>query len=396
MRKLIVMIVVTMLVALSIPAGATNDPEQRLGEIEKQIADLNKRISAQKGERTAIQNELASAEDSLAAVRIELDLAEARVRDVEATIAGEQAHLAKVQAELADLELQLTDTRLSIRDTHDLIRDRAVEMYMGGVPDLGVVVFGAGDMTTAALGVSYAQDVVSSSEVLMNDLQGLQSLEARQKAGVEDRKAAVQATLAELDRRQAELEADRVEVDIRKSEAEAEMDREQKLLDQVTHDIGSIEGELTALERESKKMEAEIAARQRASGERPSTLGWPVDGRVTSPFGWRIHPIFGTKKLHTGIDISSAYGTPIRSAGYGTVILAQTYGGYGKATVVDHGGGLSTLYAHQSKIIVKEGQDVKLGEVIGYVGCTGYCTGPHLHFETREDGTPVDPMKYLP
>jgi len=395
-RKLIVVVVVAMLVVLSIPAGATSDPERRLDEIEKQISDLNKKISAQKGARTAIQNELASAGERLAAVRIELDLAEARVRDVEATIAGEEAHLAAVQAELADLELQLADTRLGIRDTHALIRDRAVEMYMGGVPDLGAVVFGAGDMTTAALSVDYAQEVVSSSEVLVNDLEGLQSLEARQKAGVEERKAAVQTTLTELDQRRAELEADRVEVDIRRSEAQAEMDRQQELLDKVTRDIGSIEGELTALERESKKMEAEIAARQRASGERPSKLAWPVNGRVTSPFGWRIHPIFGTKKLHTGIDISAGYGTPIRAAGYGTVILAQRYGGYGNATVIDHGGGLSTLYAHQSKIIVRNGQNVKLGEVIGYVGCSGYCTGPHLHFETRENGTPVDPMKYLP
>ncbi len=396
MRRLIILVVVASLTAMSVPVSATDDPEERLLQIQQQVSDLNKQIAAQKGERTEIQKSLATAEERLASIRIELDLAESRVLEVEAIIAEEEAHLAVVQSQLADLELQLADTRLSIRETHQSIRDRAVEMYMGGVPDLGSVVFAAGDMTDAALGVNYAQELVASSEVLMHDLEGLQGLETRQKTGVEERKAAVQETLSDLDERRAELEADRVEVDIRRSEAQAEMDRQQELLDQVTGDISEIEGELTALERESKKMEAEIAARQRAAGERPSTLGWPIDGRVSSPFGWRIHPIFGTKKLHTGVDLAASYGTAIRAAGYGTVILAQRYGGYGNATVVDHGGGLSTLYAHQSKIIVSEGQEVKLGQVIGYVGCTGYCTGPHLHFETRENGTPVDPMKYLP
>jgi murein DD-endopeptidase MepM/ murein hydrolase activator NlpD len=395
-RKLIILAAVALMVMMSVPVQATDDPEQRLGQIQQQITDLNKKIAAQKGQRSDVQNQLAAAQESLDAVAAELAAAESKVRDVESTIATNEQHLQEVQGELSDLELQLADTRVSIRNTQDEIVDRAVEMYMGGIPDLGSLVLGADDMTSAALGVNYAQEVVASSEALVNDFEALQALETRQKQAVEDRKAAVVATIGDLQQRRAELEADRVEVDIRRQEAQAEMDRQQGLLDQVNSDINFVEGELTALEQESKKMEAEIAARQRASGQRPSVLAWPVNGPVTSPFGWRIHPIFGTKKLHTGIDIGVAYGTSIRAASYGTVIMAGTYGGYGNATVIDHGGGLSTLYGHQSKIIVKVGQEVKLGEVIGYVGCTGYCTGPHLHFETRENGTPVDPLKYLP
>lgn len=396
MRKLIVLALLIVVTAMSVPVMAATDPETRLEQIEQEIKDLNRQIAAQKGERTKVQEQLAAAEASLAVVRAELEAAEAKVHAVEEQITTAEAELDQIRQELSDLEAQLAETQLDIFSKRELLRDRAVEMYMEGMPNLGVVAFAAGDMTQMALGVSYATQVVSKSQVLVHDLEGLQGLEQRQRTAVQQRKDAAQSLLADLETRRTELDADRAEVAVRTAEAQAQMKEQQALLDKVNHDIGKFEGELTALERESKKMEAEIAARQASSGERPSKLAWPVNGPVTSPFGWRIHPIFGTKKLHTGIDIGVGYGTPIKAASYGTVILAQRYGGYGNATVVDHGGGLSTLYAHQSKIIVKVGQKVDLGQVIGYVGCTGYCTGPHLHFETRENGTPVDPMKYLP
>jgi murein DD-endopeptidase MepM/ murein hydrolase activator NlpD len=116
---------------------------------------------------------------------------------------------------------------------------------------------------------------------------------------------------------------------------------------------------------------------------------------VVSPFGYRIHPIYGDRRLHTGVDFDASEGTPIHAAESGTVVSAGWMGGYGNATIIDHGNGLATLYAHQSAILVSGGQHVTRGQVIGRVGCTGACTGPHLHFEVRVNGTPVDPMPYL-
>jgi murein DD-endopeptidase MepM/ murein hydrolase activator NlpD len=388
--------VVALLVPVAMPVYAASSAEQKLADLQSQISDLNGQIKAQKGERTAIQQDLSTAQERLATVSAELAEAQSKVQEVEATITSTEDHLAQVQEELDALEGQLADTRVSIRETSDQLSDQAIEMYMGGVPELQSVVFNAGDMTTAAVGVSYAKEIVASSELLINDLATLEAVEARQKEAVEDRKASVQSDLTALDQQREQLEADRVEVDVRRQEALAEADRQQELLNQVNSEISNFQGELTALERDQAQVKAQIAAAQQKGGTRPSVLLWPVSGPITSPFGWRVHPIFGTKKLHTGIDIGVAYGTPIKAAAAGTVILAQTYGGYGNATAIDHGGGLSTLYGHQSKIIVKVGQKVTMGEVIGYVGCTGYCTGPHLHFEVREDGTPVNPTKYLP
>jgi murein DD-endopeptidase MepM/ murein hydrolase activator NlpD len=154
---------------------------------------------------------------------------------------------------------------------------------------------------------------------------------------------------------------------------------------------------MDALQAVSARLAEQIRAaqaRDAADGttdQTPSISGliWPVDGPITSPFGWR----WG--RMHEGIDIGVAYGTAIHAAAAGTVIYCGWEEGYGNFVVLDHGGGLATAYGHQSQIAVTCGQHVDQGQVIGYVGCTGHCTGPHLHFEVRINGNAADPMGYL-
>jgi murein DD-endopeptidase MepM/ murein hydrolase activator NlpD len=124
-------------------------------------------------------------------------------------------------------------------------------------------------------------------------------------------------------------------------------------------------------------------------------LRFPADGPISSPFGERMHPIFHEMRMHTGIDIGAGYGSPVRAAAAGAVVVAGYVSGYGTAIVIDHGGGLGTLYGHLSRLGVHVGSRVTAGQTIGAVGNTGNSTGPHLHFEVRVNGTPVDPMKYL-
>jgi murein DD-endopeptidase MepM/ murein hydrolase activator NlpD len=130
---------------------------------------------------------------------------------------------------------------------------------------------------------------------------------------------------------------------------------------------------------------ADVGGRVSGSG-----LRWPMGGSVTSEFGYR----WG--RLHAGVDIGGGTGTPIRAAKEGTVIFSGNQGGYGNVVIIDHGGGLTTLYAHQSRRAVADGAEVNSGDVIGYVGSTGHSTGPHLHFETRSSGSPQNPRRYLP
>lgn len=124
-------------------------------------------------------------------------------------------------------------------------------------------------------------------------------------------------------------------------------------------------------------------------------MAFPSDASTSSAFGWRMHPVLGYRRFHAGLDFAASYGSTIRAADSGTVIMAGWYGGYGNAVIIDHGKGITTLYGHSSQLFVSEGQTVQPGQAIAAVGSTGLSTGPHLHFEVRKDGTPVDPMNYL-
>jgi murein DD-endopeptidase MepM/ murein hydrolase activator NlpD len=151
--------------------------------------------------------------------------------------------------------------------------------------------------------------------------------------------------------------------------------------------------EISAEQAQSAQVAATIQAAQAHSNvtSTPSAAGliWPVSGPITSPFG----PRWGS--FHAGIDIGASTGTPIHAAAAGTVIYCGEESGYGNLVVLDNGGNLATAYAHQSAIAVACGQHVDQGQVIGYVGCTGHCFGPHLHFEVRINGQAVDPLGYL-
>ena len=153
----------------------------------------------------------------------------------------------------------------------------------------------------------------------------------------------------------------------------------------------TLQTEAQAIAAADAQVRGRLAAAQSATDSTPSASGliWPVSGPVVSPFGYR----WG--RLHAGIDIAVSYGTPIHAAAAGTVVLAGWVSGYGNYTCIDHGGGMATCYAHQSSYAVSQGAAVSQGQVIGYVGCTGHCFGPHLHFEVRINGSPVDPLGYL-
>ncbi len=165
-------------------------------------------------------------------------------------------------------------------------------------------------------------------------------------------------------------------------------------------------GELTAYAREDAAVQRVIVEKAtKAPVEtavntptQASTSGfqWPINARVTSEYGYRVHPIYGSRRLHSGMDIGAAGGTPIASSNSGVVIFAGRQGGYGNTVIVDHGGGITTLYAHQSRLGASVGQMVDRGDIIGFVGATGTATGNHLHFEVRVNGSPSNPRNYLP
>lgn len=174
--------------------------------------------------------------------------------------------------------------------------------------------------------------------------------------------------------------------------------KQKEILSKLRQETAMYESSERQLERESIKLVYKISELSTGKNDNPESTGsfsYPVRAPITSPFGPRRHPIFGVRSMHSGIDLAAPYGTPIKASEGGVVIYSGWYGGYGKVVILDHAKGFSTLYAHLSSTKVGVGARVKQGEVVGFEGSTGYATGPHLHFEVREQGKPKNPVIYL-
>ncbi|MGJ5630495.1 murein hydrolase activator EnvC family protein [Nostoc sp. CALU 1950] len=191
-----------------------------------------------------------------------------------------------------------------------------------------------------------------------------------------------------------------------KSDYQTQAQSQSELIQRLNSDRLALEAAQNQLERESKNLEVliqqKVAEAQAKTNSRTSVIirgtgvmAYPSNASTSSPFGWRMHPVLGYRRFHAGLDFAASYGSTIRAADSGTVIFAGWYGGYGRAVIIDHGNGITTLYGHSSELYVADGQAVERGQAIAAVGSTGLSTGPHLHFEVRRNGTPVDPTNYL-
>lgn len=394
-KRALPLLLLVLISAQLTPVGAQGDLEDELEDVRSQISAINDEIDATRQERVAVQRDLADAEERLAQLQLELGTARGRVDAVTADIAAAEDEMSRLGRQLETLAAELARTRSDIETTSERLQEQAVAMYMDRAAGYAGIVFSLRNVEEATVGLRYAGDVVASSEELLLTLQTLQNTEIRQQESIEANERAVEALIAELGVKREELVLEEAAVAVAAEAMRVEVAGIADLLAQVNRDIALFEDELAAHEADEARLEQAISVAAATGGTNPGILAWPLNGPVSSPFGYRIHPITGTRRLHAGIDISAGYGAPIRAAGNGVVILAEWFGGYGNAIVIDHGGGLTTLYAHQSALNVGVGAAVTAGDVIGYVGSTGFSTGPHLHFETREYGTPVNPMSYL-
>ncbi|WGV25492.1 murein hydrolase activator EnvC family protein [Halotia branconii] len=197
-----------------------------------------------------------------------------------------------------------------------------------------------------------------------------------------------------------------------KADYQNQAQSQSELIQRLNSDRLALEAAQNQLDQDSKNLEVLIqqkiaAARAREEAQTKTNsrtsiiihgtgmFTYPSDAPTSSPFGWRMHPVLRYRRFHAGLDFAASYGSTIRAADSGTVIFAGWYGGYGRAVIINHGKGITTLYGHSSELLVFEGQAVQRGQAIAAVGSTGLSTGPHLHFEVRRNGTPVNPADYL-
>jgi murein DD-endopeptidase MepM/ murein hydrolase activator NlpD len=351
--------------------------EDRKGVLTSTLSRFDDRIAGLERRTTALREREAIVAEELAARQVELEGAEAAVEEA-------RRHLEAVRDRLKRALI--------------VLRDRLVAIYESGSPDIVSILVTSGDVSELAATSEYVARIQAADQAIVDHVRTLRDQTERTtrrlQAGVEQ----IEAARDQIAAREHDLAQARASVEARRAELEATRADRRRTLDRVEVEADHFGADVKALQQKiaeeitQASSVAPLPAGPAAGGVSSSGLIWPVEGVITSGFG----PRWGS--FHPGIDIGVPEGTPIRAAASGTVVLLQSEsesGGYGNYTCIDHGGGLSTCYAHQTEFATSLGASVSQGEVIGYVGNTGFSTGPHLHFEVRIDGEPQDPLGYL-
>jgi len=387
--KNIIAIFVAIIIALSsftivfIPGPApvyAQTIEEKLEQVHQEQKEIDEKIKKTKEAEKQYQTEVSQVEQELLGALSDLDELNSRLADAKSEFDRTTIEMVLKEEELKKIEEELEGSVATLNN-------RIAAIYKNGKGNILEVLLKAEDFL----------DFISRLK-LMN-------LFAEQDT---------QNILLIKEKRDATIGIKKSIIDLREKQGEYK-ERVKKLVAEAEQKTGEIEGiygekksllsKTTANKNAFIRMEKELEIKEAELvrilesykyGSAPSgKFIWPVAGTVTSRYGYRIHPIFGVRRFHSGIDIAAPYGTPVKAADGGQIVQAGYFGGYGYSIMVYHGGGFATWYAHLSSINVSVGQFVERGQVIGLLGSTGWSTGPHLHFEVRINGNHTDPMGYL-
>jgi len=364
------LLIMTVISVFPVTAGGSiADLQQKQKNIEQQIKQIREKAAVLKGEQKSIQQEIDSLDGELRALSLEIDSYELQKQEINMNI--------------AESEQKITELNQEIDKNNEVLEERLRVMYKNGSAGYMEVILKSENLIDALTRMDMIQLIVESDVELLKNIND-------QKLQVEDLKVAQETKRMELTAVINNLNAKQDEVTIASRSKEVYMSS-------LKSNLKEIQRQEAAMEAQSEQIERDILAAQRAVEYAGGEMTWPVPGqyRVTSNFGGRADPITGVWSSHGGTDIAAPYASSIVSANDGVVIFAGWHYSYGNYVIVDHGGGIATLYGHCSKLLVGKGQAVSRGEKIALVGSTGYSTGNHLHFEVRINGVRTQPMDYL-
>lgn len=420
--------------ALASPVVGAPNQTERQREIDAEINSLR----AQVGEASAEEARLLAALDASATVKRDLDAKvaglDSQIGTVQRSLNAAQAKLSAAEAEQRGAEARLAVAQKELEAARIRLANYAIAAYTGQSDAVQYLTstLNSSNMDELVAKRSYLRavgttqtEVIALDERLKDEVADLTVQLTKVTEQAESQASEVAAQRAELQTArdaqavvQSEVAAEIATTDELRAEVVARKEEFQAHEQQLQAESAAIESQLRALAAAQRSAAAAPAASTPSAASpsgttptgdtplppsgpstaSPSSQGMvpPLDSiSVSSPFGYRVHPIYGTSLMHTGVDLAASSGQAIYATASGTVVTAGWMNGYGNTIIVDHGGGLATLYAHQSAMVAGQGQSVSQGQTIGRVGCTGSCTGPHLHFEVRVDGTPVNPMSYI-
>lgn len=379
-----IIIVLTLLAGIFYPVFVQTASAKTTAELKKEVEQAKQNKNSAKSQLDSVKKQTASVADEVLSIDSEINRVENEIETT--TIAIEES---KVNLALKEQELAIAEENCLEYDEE--FKTRARIMYESGTSSYLEVLLGASSFGDFLSRIEMVREIVEYDKKILGEM----------KASRDAIKAAKEA----LEIERANLEAKEVELANMKIELGYRLEAKQALLDQLHADVEEYAKAYEKAEADEKKIQAELqaqAAKEAKNGTQTKYTGtgkflWPLPAshRITSPYGYRIHPVYKTKKFHAGIDVGAGYGSAIVAAESGTVTTATYGSGYGKYVVISHGSGLTTLYAHCSSLLVKVGDKVTRGQTIAKVGSTGVSTGNHLHFEVRINGSTTDPLTYV-
>jgi murein DD-endopeptidase MepM/ murein hydrolase activator NlpD len=353
-------------------ADELTDKLQEMQQLENEIQEYKNQIESRKKTENSLINEIQKLDDQIFLAEKEL--------------AYIQAQISYVGTEIKETERQIQETEAQLAAQKSAFDSRLVSIYKSRMVSYVDVLLTSTSLSDLLSRMHYLREIASQDVVLMEEYSAA--------------RAQLVAEKETLEQRMAELSDLKVLQENKRQEAISASAQREEYLAGIQADRQRLEQALDEMERQSRELEKIIKDLQAQMGLGPKdtlSMSWPATGGwISSYYGSRMHPVLGYPRFHAGIDYAIGMGHPIKAAEDGTVILSGSNGGYGLCVIIDHGGGISTLYGHASKLLVSWGQQVKKGDTIALAGSTGVSTGPHLHFEVRIDGVPDDPLKWLP
>ncbi|HYZ91880.1 MAG TPA: peptidoglycan DD-metalloendopeptidase family protein [Actinomycetota bacterium] len=380
----------------AVPAPAFAHPQTQAG-IEQRIAELRRLRQELDAREQAVRAGIPGVARRRDALTHELEELEAITAEVQGRVNEAAGVLGGIQSRLDAKNTELRKAEKAIEARVDGIRDRAVQVYKHGPASLIDMVVGSEGFGEFLRRFAYMVHVVRTDNEKVAEIKRMRANIVRQRDAIAELRDRASRQMAVVVHERDHAAA------IQRSVADERHAVVGELRGKYAQ-IGDIQAEKERYEQETAELQAESIRisgflKGYADGNAtvsPRGMVWPASGRLTSTYGWRTHPIFKTRRFHAGIDIGAPSGTAVVAAATGKVVYAGTATGYGKHVIVSHGGGLATLYGHLSSISSGVGAVLARGDSVGRVGCTGYCTGPHLHFEVRMNGEPDNPLRWLP
>lgn len=360
-------------------------------DLTKQLSNIQQQMTNEANKKSEAEKTIGTVYEQLHAIQRDLDTATAELKQV-------QAERIQLDKDITKTEAELKEAQARLQSREKVFYKRVRDIYINGRLSYLDVVVGSKDFSDFANRMEMLKRILQSDMDLINTIKTEREDIASKKAKLEEDRAKV-LELEKVAQEKQNL------INQKKAERQAVLERamnDRDTAERAYNELMASSASITAMlqQRAAERAAAASAASQGGGGgatwvQGTGQLSAPVNAPITSNFGWRIHPIYGTRRLHAGTDFGVDEGTPVHAADGGVVVEAGWVSGYGYTVIIDHGNGMSTLYAHNSDVAVSPGQTVSKGQVVSYSGNTGGSTGPHLHFEVRINGEPTDPMGYL-